>query len=611
MKVVSGLEILVASTLIVTLNAAIDLCSIEGAHTVLVVPASVCSNAVANVPICNAVAALRFCSNITVNGVEEDGESYLMNLASRGSADGSVQLVVMSRQVVHALAEFVFQSSTVIARAIVELTQQFGWSRITIVADTVDVYFLHTAEELYKMTSNLSSDSTLLQLEDSNSEIENFVNKVEKLNLRIIVLSLRPNLVSEILLRACERHLVWPEYAWIVHSVEASEERCGDNSIFNGVITIRLNDSYHAADFDECSNNRNQHLPVVDHQYLDSCSVSPAWQQGVVLQQIGKKASIGNETAGIVKSLPHPSDLPPQYVATAYIALFYTATTVCFIICIIMLVLFVCFRNEPSVKATSVPLSILIFVGCYLIIFYLYILNSSLLPSFHRQREELRNCMCAFRTSLNGVGFPIALILSTLLVKLLRVYRLFNLKRRVSRITTSNLALAAIVLLMTLPNVVVSLAWSVFDPYTSTVMFSIRNGFLYISVLCVSHSLRWPLLLFVYISIVSLLLIIFAVLTRKIKYRDFKDTKKISILSFLVVFTCATSLFYWYLFRIIRADVILIHSVLQIGHYCIILECQGFVFAPKLFPVMKERLMRRYYRALNIPTPKTTVTNTH
>ena len=148
----------------------------------------------------------------------------------------------------------------------------------------------------------------------------------------------------------------------------------------------------------------------------------------------------------------------------------------------------------------------------------------------------------------------------------------------------------------------ISLIWATADPYTSAVSFAISGGLLHISVS--TYSLLWTLLLLVYTVIMSVFLILFAVLTRKIKYQDFKDTKKVSILSFLVVFQCASLLFYWYLLRIIGADVVFIHVVLQSGYCCTILECQGFIFAPKLFPVVKKKLMRRFYRLSHIPVPK-------
>lgn len=121
--------------------------------------------------------------------------------------------------------------------------------------------------------------------------------------------------------------------------------------------------------------------------------------------------------------------------------------------------------------------------------------------------------------------------------------------------------------------------------------FSIRDGFLLVSFLCISsYAIEWLIVLLIYIIIIAGLLITFAILTRKIKYKDFKDTKKVSMLSCLLMFTLASILSYWYLLRSINADVILILAVLQVGHYCIIFERMGFIFAPKLFPAIKEKL---------------------
>ena len=106
-----------------------------------------------------------------------------MEFASNEAATESAQLVVLSSQVVRALSEHVFLSSTVIASAIDELTQQFGWSPITIVADLADTYLLHTAVVFYRM-ANLSSDS---RLGNSDSEIEYLTSKVDRLGSSLII----------------------------------------------------------------------------------------------------------------------------------------------------------------------------------------------------------------------------------------------------------------------------------------------------------------------------------------------------------------------------------------------------------------------------------------
>ena len=589
---------------VVTFASALEQYSHEHhCSNVVAVPSNICGNT--DVLMCEAVSALKFCQNTTVmvakgskNVVITNGESYVMNLST---ANASAQLVVMSSDVVRVLTEHVFLSSTAIARAIVKLTQHFGWSRLTIVADTADTYFLRTAEQLYRM-ANLSPDSRLLQLSNSDSEIKDLVNRVDKLNLKIIVLSLRPHLLSKLLCRGHEKHLVWPEYAWIVHSVEVNEGSCRGNSTLDGVITVHLNDTrYTGKQYHDCF-SENQMIFSNDVRYINSCHISDSSQQSLnaVWGHIGKQFINETDLIGAF-----PSDLPPQYVPTVYLTLFYIANTVSFIICMVSSVLYVKFRNEPAVKATSVFLSMLIFAGCYLTVLHLYVTASFNVPSLYKRSKALRDCMCVSTIWLNGLAFPAALILSTLLVKLLRVYRLFKVSTRVTKLTTSNLALAGYVLLMTSPNALVSFVWTIADPNSSTVLLSVRNGLLHVSVIC-SYDIRWLLIQFVYFNVLSFLLIIFAILTRKIKYRDFKDTKKVSVLSFVLVFLGSTGLFYWYLLLVFGADILVLHTALHVSHLAFIFSCQGFIFAPKLFPIVKDKLMHTFrYRGTRSKTVRT------
>ncbi len=328
---------------------------------VITVPGSVFGSAV---PLCNVMRMLRICSNVTrsINGTNPDVmdvETYLMELATEENA--SIQLVVMSSQVVQVLREHMFLSSTVIARAIVELTQQFNWSRITILADISDPYFLHTAEELYRM-ANTSDGFNILQLSDSDSDIEEVVSQIEKLNLRIVVLSLRSSLASKVLCTAHDGQLAWPEYAWVVHSVELSQVSCAKNTTLDGVITVQLKDAYYSNPHRCFTDTIRADRQSINVHYLDTCLVSESKQQAADFQQIGKQ-SIFTET-GLhisVGNFPYPSDLPLQYASAipGDIILFYIATTACFVVCTVQLVLFATLSYYTSLS--TVPL---IFLPC-------------------------------------------------------------------------------------------------------------------------------------------------------------------------------------------------------------------------------------------------------
>ena len=159
--------------------------------------------------------------------------------------------------------------------------------------------------------ANLSSDSRLLQLGNSDSEIEELVNKVDRLNLRIIVLSLRPHIAAKLLCRVHEKHLVWPKYAWIVHSVKVSDESCAANSTLDGVIALHLLYANKQQHCDFSPDDRA--IRGIRLQRINSCYISSGWQFEVVLEHLGKKSVTRNITsfAGSL-GIPYPSDLPPQ-----------------------------------------------------------------------------------------------------------------------------------------------------------------------------------------------------------------------------------------------------------------------------------------------------------
>ena len=510
-----------------------------------------------------------------------------------------MQLVVISSNVTHVLSEQVVTSATIIASSVVQLTQQLNWNRVTVLADSADYYYLRAAEQIYKMVEK-KEELNFLQIDVARSGFEDTIDRIERLNLRIVIVSLRPAVALELLCRAHERNLKWPEYVWIVHGLNVSSDNnvCSNVSL-EGIITIHIGLPEGSADIIECDQCCAD-CPLL----LESCPLLPMISSSdvVILQQVEKQSVIlaRHNGTGVLEPInltgPVPSDLPPQSQATVvFVVMFYAGISFCFFCTTITLILYVYFRNEPAVKATSVSLSGTIFIGCYLLVFYLLVLNSTLLPSYPGLSNAARNVICVFRAWIHGIGYPVALILSTLLVKLLRVYRIFNHHGKLSKYSSSNLALLVYVLLLSSPSALISLIWSAGDPYRSVVSFAVVDGLLVFREQCVSaHVIQWLSGLLVYIIIMSLLLIVFAVLTRKVKYRNFKDTKKVSVLCFVVVFTCALLLFYWYLLRIIKANFILIHATLQFGHYCIILECLGFIFAPKLFPILRDRVRRRF-----------------
>ena len=142
----------------------------------------------------------------------------------------------------------------------------------------------------------------------------------------------------------------------------------------------------------------------------------------------------------------------------------------------VMLVLYILFRNEPDIKATGVSLNILTFLGCYLFWFYFVLLNINGLPNDYIESLRFANHVCKLQLWFNGLSIPSTLILSVLLVKLARVYWLFDYRHVIKKWQCHDLTLALYVLLLTAPVILCVLIQSAVDDFKSNLVFSTNNG---------------------------------------------------------------------------------------------------------------------------------------
>ena len=104
------------------------------------------------------------------------------------------------------------------------------------------------------------------------------------------------------------------------------------------------------------------------------------------------------------------NDLPvvPRLIAPYLLPL----PVLCFLFNTILLVLYIYFHNEQSVKSTSVSLSMLKFVGCYLLVGFGIVLALN---------RQYRFDFCMVAVWLSGSGLSASIVLATILIKMLRV----------------------------------------------------------------------------------------------------------------------------------------------------------------------------------------------
>ena len=154
-------------------------------------PLDVCDDGQVSIPACSFLTAFRNCT------IHDSGKV--------GVTGEPLQLALPPRKIASTLSDNAFNTSSGIARVLGAITRHFDWHQLLIVADLSNLYFLRTAEEFYKITVLPSSSEITIVQPRGNDEVNDVIDMIDKENLRIIVLSVRPSIVQEILCIAQEK----------------------------------------------------------------------------------------------------------------------------------------------------------------------------------------------------------------------------------------------------------------------------------------------------------------------------------------------------------------------------------------------------------------------
>ena len=287
---------------------------------------------------------------------------------------------------------------------------------------------------------------------------------------------------------------------------------------------------------------------------------------------------------------------------SAYTAIFIIEIISSFIFVTVMLLGYNFFRHEPEVKSTSFSLSLLVFLGCYLLFVYL-----SILLYFHQPwatSNQMLDILCISLNWFSGLGVPNALILVTSLVKTLRIYYIFN-KPTATELskTCSDTYLVIYVMLIMSPLIFLHTLWTIVDPYLGSLKtFTELNTIRYQKECKSINTMLWYSLLALYMITIFSILVIVAIRMRKIQKSHFNDTKKVIVLISCYFLDLILTLACWRaLYEAVNAYLAAI--VLHIGHFTIIVLCQVFLFVPKVFPPLI-----RYIKKFKHPTHDDTTT---
>ena len=503
--------------------------------------------------------------------------------------------------------------------------------------------FLQQARTKINSTISISQYIELLHITTTAA-----VSEIMKHNTRILIVSANIENTIQLICLVHELGLTWPEYAWVFHSyviddfLNIQTASCDMQNALNGIFLIDdqppgspagrqlISGITFAAYYKEYLSKLtavgdgishvvlrpNPYAKIVydsvwemaialNKRYLQACMCTTnfnafyRWQNDAILRMhyVRNGSSILTGTIYYNSSVPTVkfdmtmlnntlsdelpvvvADLPLGYAVIVAIQLALTTVFVTFVF-----LLYVYFHREPEIRATSVTLSLLIFTACYLNLFYLAVL-------YHSNRSveidtKVDDAICLLLLWLSAPGITLPLMLAILIVKMMRVYHIFNnAKLRLGRYC-SDLSLAVYVVLILLPDVFVHLIWVSIDRYHSVVDYNVQNGFVHAKKTCGSENqIIWFGLLTVYLFALMFALGVIAVLTRTIRLRHFKDTKKVNVLLFILCYGIVITFSYWLLLLTLNSKRYVRTLPLHLGHSVMVISFQVLLFVPKVFP---------------------------
>ena len=545
------------------------------------------------------------------------------------------------------------------ATALLHFVHRMDWNRVGLISQNTDTYFFRVTEKLLQMSeSNGIVISPYVEMLHLDSAIQEIVTQ----SSRIIIVNLNVEKAVRLLCVISSKGLVWPDYAWIFHNYNIEyilfqPANCNLEEAINGIFVIESQLPPELSEDDSIRYDRSLLIDKVSLQFLSleyNTTFNPnplaiimyelIWQTAIALNNTCHHSSgcrthqvdplvpyvgsdvwsmnvfhvrgqswlfigtmYGNSSTTSVSlnesivdtvalnelTVVSVDDPPLGYtiVVALIIALLATYVTM-------MLILYILLRKQPEIKATSFSLSLLMFIGCYLILLYSSLINFYNCPAFNSLSTSSQDAIChgIQWTSATGVSLPLAL--AVLLIKLIRIYYIFNkAKTRIGQ-RCSDLVLVSYVLMILSPTLLVNLIWNFTDRYHTVLKYSIQYGFVYVEKgLESKYSAYWLGVLSVYLIVLLMTLTVVAVMTRKVRLQHFKDTKKVNILVFILCCGIILTYSYWLLLKTLKSPQYFISTVRYIAMLVLIISFQSLLFLPKVFPPLLQK-----YHAKDVST---------
>lgn len=145
--------------------------------------------------------------------------------------------------------------------------------------------------------------------------------------------------------------------------------------------------------------------------------------------------------------------------------------------------------------------------------------------------DQPSETLCSLRAWVGFIGY--ALVITPLISKTWRVWKIFKPRRKLRRVSLTNFDLIKYTLVIVAIYIVVLIFWTIFDRMDQDMQFSSSvNMYVYH---CVSQSQMWSLSLFILSGILLITLLVLSIQTRRSPI-EFRETHWINITSFISIF---------------------------------------------------------------------------
>ena len=381
-----------------------------------------------------------------------------------------------------------------------------------------------------------------------------------------------------------EKNLKLTEYGYDMPEITQIFERQMKNVTFSGALT-----NVHFNEFNEVPTSVNV------FQVRDNVSI-------LIGQMVDNNLMVLN----ISKSEIPGDDFVRKYnlLSDDFVIPLYVLAAILLVMTSVLLIMTLLLRKEPEILAISPLLSVLVFVGCYQLI------CASVLASTHNyvaMPSELYIVICYITnwSSRSGINF----ITTTVLIRLVRIYRVFTHFGKTSKFWQDKYLFVTIIVISCCPDLitVVGLIVDRLQVKDAEEYFLDENPpVIQLTRECVSDhgfSNISYVLFQAYTALLIILLLAFAILTRKVNKKNFKDTKKILVFVFLFTIVATVSGVISYLFNSINLDNVAI-VVSSYSYQLMTLLCLTILIAPKALPAFYYRVLKKEKRSFHAQASK-------